>query len=96
MIIFLKLILISLILFSNDGDIGISKSRFVNIVVDAYCLEKFGVERDTSDLQENAIITIYDTGARTVDIMSQLNIDFQILEVLMKLQFCLLLTSIVC
>lgn len=63
-------------LFQNDGDIGISKSRFVNIVVDAYCLEKFGVERDTSDLQENAIITIYDTGARTVDIMSQLNIDF--------------------
>ncbi|WEG34167.1 S8 family peptidase [Amygdalobacter indicium] len=63
-------------LFCNAGESGISKSRFVSIVVDAYYLEKFGVERDTSDLQENAIITIYDTGTKTADIMNQLNIDF--------------------
>lgn len=63
-------------LFRKKGEAGISKSRFVNIVVDAYYLEKFGVERDTSDLQENAIITIYDTGTRTADIMNQLEIEF--------------------
>lgn len=63
-------------LFCNAGESGISKSRFVSIVVDAYYLEKFGVERDTGDLQENAIITIYDTGTKTADIMNQLNIDF--------------------
>lgn len=63
-------------LFRKKGEVGISKSRFVNIVVDAYYLEKFGVERDTSDLQENAIITIYDTGTKTADIMKQLEIEF--------------------
>ena len=63
-------------LFRKKGEVGISKSRFVNIVVDAYYLEKFGVERDTSDLRENAIITIYDTGTKTADIMNQLEIEF--------------------
>lgn len=63
-------------LFKTKGGVGVSKSRFVNIVVDAYYLEKFGVERDNSDLQENAIVTIYDTGTKTADIMNQLNIDF--------------------
>ncbi|NEN75733.1 S8 family peptidase [Pelistega sp. NLN82] len=63
-------------LFKSKDGVEISKSRFVNIVVDSYYLEKFGVERDTSNLQENAIITIYDTGTKTADIMDQLNINF--------------------
>lgn len=63
-------------IFNNKGNVQISKNRFVNIVVDAYYLEKFGVERNTSDLQENALITLYDTGTEVVDIMRQLKIDF--------------------
>lgn len=59
-------------LFTGD----ISRTRFVNIVVDAYYLESFGIERDTSRLVDNAIITIYDTGTRTSDIMNQLGINF--------------------
>lgn len=54
----------------------LSRSRFVNIVVDAYYLERFGIERNTSNLVDNAIITIYDTGEKTSDIMHQLGIDF--------------------
>lgn len=54
----------------------ISKKRFVNTIVDAYYLEKFGIEQDHSDLEENAIISIYDTKTKTVDIMKQLGINF--------------------
>ena len=63
-------------LFKNNQDIDIKKSRFVNIIVDSYYLENLGIEQDTSDLTENSIITIYDTGIRTIDIMKQLNINF--------------------
>lgn len=55
---------------------GVSRTRFVNIVVDAYYLESFGIEQDTSHLVENSIITIYDTGTKTSDIMNQLGINF--------------------
>ena len=63
-------------LFKNNQDIDIKRSRFVNIIVDSYYLENLGIEQDTSDLTENSIITIYDTGIRTIDIMKQLNINF--------------------
>lgn len=55
---------------------GVSRTRFVNIVADAYYLESFGIEQDTSHLVENSIITIYDTGTKTSDIMNQLGINF--------------------
>lgn len=63
-------------IFKSKSKYDISKTRFVNIVVDAYYLEKFDVERDTSELQDNAIITLYDTGTKTSDIMKQLDINF--------------------
>lgn len=62
--------------YENLFDKSISRTRFVNIVVDAYYLERFGIESDTSNLVDNAIITIYDTGTKTSDIMDQLGIDF--------------------
>lgn len=63
-------------IFNSKSDTNISKSRFVNIIVDSYYLERFGIERDVSDLQENAIITLYDTGTKTSEIFKQLDIDF--------------------
>lgn len=62
--------------YENLFDKSLSRTRFVNIVVDAYYLERFGIESDTSNLVDNAIITIYDTGTKTSDIMDQLGIDF--------------------
>lgn len=55
---------------------GISKSNFVNLIVDAYYVEELGIEQNIIELQENSIVTIYDTGTKTTDIMKQLDIDF--------------------
>lgn len=55
---------------------SISRSRFVNIVVDAYYLERLGIEYDTREFEYNSIVTIYDTGTKTSDIMDQLGINF--------------------
>lgn len=62
--------------YENLFNVNLSRTRFVNIVVDSYYLEKFDVERDASNLVDNAIITIYDTGTKTSDIMKQLGINF--------------------
>ncbi len=61
--------------FSRE-DYSISKTRFVNIVVDAYYVEKFSVEKNTSQFDNNSIITIYDTGVKTEEIFKQLDIEF--------------------
>ncbi len=60
-------------LFNENKEI--SKTRFIDIVVDSFFIEKFGVEKDTNDFKENAIITIYDTGIKTSDILEQLDIN---------------------
>ena len=41
-----------------------------------YHIESFGIEKDISNFNENAIVTIYDTGLKTEEIMRQLNINF--------------------
>ena len=54
----------------------LKKSKFVKILVDMYHIESFGIEKDISNFNENAIVTIYDTGLKTEEIMRQLNINF--------------------
>lgn len=54
---------------------NISKTNFVSVIVDAYYLESFGIEKNIDDLKEEAIITLYNTGNKISDIMKQLNID---------------------
>ena len=63
-------------IFLTNKSVEISKTRFVNIVVDAYHVDRIGVETDTSNLVETSIVTIYDTGTKTADIMNQLGINF--------------------
>lgn len=55
---------------------NISKTRFASIIVDSYYLENFGVEKNNVHLEENSIITLYDTGTKTSEIMKQLDINF--------------------
>lgn len=62
--------------YNKIFDNSLSKSRFVNIVVDSYYIDKFGVDCDNKDMTSNAIVTIYDTGTKTTEIMLQLGIDF--------------------
>jgi hypothetical protein len=52
------------------------RTRFVNTIVDSYYLESFGVEKNSTSLEEKAIITLYNTGVKTSEIMKQLEIDF--------------------
>lgn len=63
-------------LFEDKTKISVSRTRFINTIVDAYYVEKFGLDRDVSDMDETAIVTIYDTGTKTSEIMKQLDINF--------------------
>lgn len=63
-------------LFEDGTKIKVSRTRFVNTIVDAFYVEKFGVDQDVSDMNDKAIVTIYETGTKTSDIMKQLDINF--------------------
>lgn len=55
---------------------NIARTTFVNTIVDSYYVEKFGVELDVDEFTENTIITIYQTGVSTSELMRRLKIDF--------------------
>lgn len=63
-------------LFEDETKIKVSRTRFVNTIVDAFYVEKFGVDQDVSDMNDKTIVTIYETGTKTSDIMKQLDINF--------------------
>ena len=63
-------------LFEDETKIKVSRTRFVNTIVDAFYVEKFGVDQDVSYMNDKAIVTIYETGTKTSDIMKQLDINF--------------------
>jgi len=50
-------------------------TNFINVIVDAYYVEKFDVDSDTGDIQERSIVTIYQTNIRTKELLSKLGID---------------------
>ena len=54
----------------------ITRTTFVSVIVDAYHVERFGVESETQDIREKSIITIYKTDINTSELMRRLNIDF--------------------
>lgn len=58
----------------------LSSSKFAQIIVDAYHIEKFNVEVDSPEIKENAIITIYETGMQSEELMDKLNINFLFLR----------------
>ena len=53
----------------------LAKTIFVSVLVDAYYVERIGVELETQDFTEYALITIYNT-ARYNSLFRKLNIDF--------------------
>ena len=58
-------------------DKKISRTKFVNIIVDSFYLEHIGIEKIDTDIEEQSIVNIYDTGVKTVDIMNMLDIKFR-------------------
>ncbi|UUD36404.1 S8 family peptidase [Mycoplasmopsis citelli] len=62
-------------LFEGKNELSIPKSRFINIIVDAYYLEGFDVQKEVKDFDGNSIITIYDTGTKISEILEKLEIE---------------------
>jgi len=62
----------------NEGfynDKYISKSPFIKTVVDGYFVERFDIDRDTKEIQEQSIITLYKTGVDTRVLLEKLGIN---------------------
>ncbi|MFL0247341.1 S8 family peptidase [Candidatus Clostridium stratigraminis] len=59
----------------NYSDSYISKSTFLNVIVDAHFVEQFDIDRDTKKIEEESIITIYKTGVETSELLRQFGID---------------------
>jgi serine protease AprX len=54
----------------------LSRTGFVSTVVDAFYVEKFDIEINEEHFTDNAIVTIFNTGISTTDLMRKLDIDF--------------------
>lgn len=52
------------------------KTKFSNILVDAFYVERFGVDQERVDCSEKTIISIYDTGENVDDIFNKLGISY--------------------
>lgn len=52
-----------------------AKSSFIGVVVDAYFIERFAIDRDLEDIREQSIVSIYKTDVPTVELLSKLGID---------------------
>lgn len=62
----------------NDGKIkisGMSKSQFSNVIVDAYYVDRFGIEMDPEISGEQAIVTLLDTEDDTDILLKKIGID---------------------
>ena len=55
--------------------IGLSKSAFNQIIVDAYYLEKFDLPDNSDIISDNALVTLYKTDNNIKEIMHKLGID---------------------
>lgn len=53
----------------------LAKTNFMKVIVDAYYVEKFAIDRNVDDIEEQAIVTLYKTNIKTVDLLTKLGID---------------------
>lgn len=52
----------------------LSLSNFVGVVVDCFYIKNFSIDEDVSDVNDQAIVTIYKTKPKTIDLLEQLGI----------------------
>lgn len=52
----------------------ISKTKFLNIIVDSHYIEKFSIMQEVESIKEDSIITIYKTNSDTIKLMEKLGI----------------------
>ena len=55
----------------------ISKTKFMQYIVDSNNVEKFNVEENSKEYNENAIVSIYETETDIIDLMKALEIDIK-------------------
>ena len=67
-----------LILRTNryEYDDKISKTTFINVVADAYYVQKFTVDFAEKEEIEDSIVTLYKTDVATEDLFKAIGIDF--------------------
>jgi len=53
----------------------ISKTNFLNVIVDAYYVEKFDISIEDALFEQNAIITIYKTDVKTTQLLEKIGIN---------------------
>lgn len=56
--------------------LNIKKNKFLGMIVDAYYIEKFGIETTEMNFSDNSIITIYDTGIPTEQLFNRIGINY--------------------
>lgn len=54
---------------------NLAKTTFLNVIKDAYYVQKFDIDQDFEGSEERSIITIYKTDVTTKDLLSKLGID---------------------
>ena len=54
----------------------LSKTNFVNVVVDAFYVQKFSVDFSEIDINEESIITLYRTNVKTEELFRAIGIDY--------------------
>lgn len=54
----------------------LAKTNFVNVVVDAFYVQKFSVDFAETDENEDAIVTLYRTDVKTEDVFRAIGIDY--------------------
>lgn len=54
--------------------VGLSKTKFVSLLVDCFHVEHFDVDQDTDAITEDSIITLYKTDVRSSEIMRRIGI----------------------
>ncbi len=51
---------------------GISKTKFVSLLVDSFHVEYFGVDKDIESINDRSIVTLYKTDVRSTEIMRKI------------------------
>jgi hypothetical protein len=55
----------------------IARTRFVKIIIDTYYVEKFDIFVDNVDMENNSIITIFNTNVKAIKLMEKIGINLQ-------------------
>lgn len=54
----------------------LAQSNFINVIVDAYYVQKFDIDFATDEVEEQSIVTLYKTDIKTADLLSKIGIDY--------------------